>query len=134
MEGQSKFHFSVSFDTHFETRDNHPLPFHPIQMGSKQDDVGEVAGIEDLRDVETSQMDAKGLTAELINQEHKELYLEALQRHPVNESLDRDAERKLVRKLDMQIIPVLGICYFFYVSQSSHWIIAYCSANDGSIG
>lgn len=84
-------------------------------MGSKQEDVPEVAGIED---VELSQKDPKGSTvAAMINQDDQEIYLEALERYPVYESIDRAAEKRLIRKLDMQILPLLGICYFFYVSR-----------------
>lgn len=46
---------------------------------------------------------------------HAELYREALERYPTDESIDRVAEKKLVRKLDWRIIPLLGVCYFFYV-------------------
>ncbi|GAB1733347.1 hypothetical protein NU195Hw_g7532t1 [Hortaea werneckii] len=45
---------------------------------------------------------------------HAELYREALERYPTDESIDRVAEKKLVRKLDWRIIPPLGVCYFFY--------------------
>ncbi|KAJ5806844.1 hypothetical protein N7474_010436 [Penicillium riverlandense] len=83
-------------------------------MDSKQEDVAEVAGIEDTQDVESRENDPKGLTTAMIHQEHKELYLEALQKYPVNDSIDRDAEKRLIRKLDMRILPLLGICYFFY--------------------
>lgn len=43
-----------------------------------------------------------------------EIYLEALTRYPNDESIDQAAEKRLVRKLDMRILPLLGICYFFY--------------------
>lgn len=86
-------------------------------MDSKQD-VAEIAGIEDMRDVESKGNDPKGLTTAMIHQEHKELYLEALEKYPVNEAIDRDAERRLIRKLDLRILPLLGICYFFYVSNA----------------
>jgi hypothetical protein len=85
-------------------------------MGSKKENVAEVAGIEDVRDVESKGNDSKGLTTAMIHQEHKELYLEALQKYPINDAIDRDAEKRLIRKLDMRILPLLGICYFFYVS------------------
>ncbi|KAH8695596.1 major facilitator superfamily domain-containing protein [Talaromyces proteolyticus] len=50
----------------------------------------------------------------IINQEHGELYLEAIQKYPVDEAIDQDSEKRLVRKLDLRILPLLGICYFFY--------------------
>uniref|UniRef100_A0A8H7N891 Major facilitator superfamily (MFS) profile domain-containing protein n=1 Tax=Bionectria ochroleuca TaxID=29856 RepID=A0A8H7N891_BIOOC len=49
-----------------------------------------------------------------IRQNHHEIYEEALRRYPNDDAIDSEAERKLVRKLDMRILPLLGICYFFY--------------------
>jgi hypothetical protein len=51
---------------------------------------------------------------ERIKQQHADLYLEALQRYGADGSIDPVAEKKLRRKLDMLIIPLLGVCYFFY--------------------
>ena len=45
------------------------------------------------------------------------IYQEALDRYPTDESIDQVAERKIIRKLDRRILPLLGICYFFYVSE-----------------
>ena len=46
-----------------------------------------------------------------------ELYIEALERYPNDDTIDQAQERRLVRKLDMRILPLLGVCYFFYVRQ-----------------
>ena len=46
------------------------------------------------------------------------IYQEAVDRYPTDESIDEADERKLVRKIDRRILPLLGICYFFYVRQS----------------
>lgn len=43
-----------------------------------------------------------------------DLYAEALARYPNDESIDQAEERKLVRKIDIRILPLLGMCYFFY--------------------
>lgn len=43
------------------------------------------------------------------------IYQEAIDRYPNDESIDQVAERKVIRKLDRRILPLLGICYFFYV-------------------
>ncbi len=51
-----------------------------------------------------------------IHQHNAHMYYEALERYPNDEAIDQAAERRLRRKLDMRIIPLLGICYFFYVS------------------
>ncbi|KAI9326368.1 major facilitator superfamily transporter [Zopfochytrium polystomum] len=49
-----------------------------------------------------------------ILQEQPELYREALERYPDDDAIDPEEERRLVRKLDRRILPLLGICYFFY--------------------
>ncbi|KAI1423128.1 major facilitator superfamily domain-containing protein [Xylaria sp. FL1777] len=57
---------------------------------------------------------AKETTADNIRHPHHEIYAEALQRYPTDEHIDRGEEAKLRRKLDYKILPLLGICYFFY--------------------
>ncbi|KAI1478051.1 MFS general substrate transporter [Daldinia eschscholtzii] len=49
-----------------------------------------------------------------VDQRHAEMYAEALRQYPDEDSIDREAEKKLKRKLDRRILPLLGICYFFY--------------------
>lgn len=49
-----------------------------------------------------------------INQPHAGIYAEAIARYPNDEAIDQADEAKLKRKLDKRIIPLLGICYFFY--------------------
>ncbi|KAI0808522.1 major facilitator superfamily domain-containing protein [Xylaria sp. FL0064] len=49
-----------------------------------------------------------------IRHPHHEIYAEALLRYPTDEHIDRAEEAKLRRKLDFRILPLLGICYFFY--------------------
>jgi uncharacterized protein YbcC (UPF0753/DUF2309 family) len=56
-----------------------------------------------------------------INQPHAEIYAEAIARYPTDESIDQADEDRLKRKLDRRIIPLLGICYFFYV-RAGHFI------------
>lgn len=53
----------------------------------------------------------------VINQPNAAIYAEAIARYPNDESIDQADEQKLKRKLDRRIIPLLGICYFFYVSR-----------------
>ena len=50
-----------------------------------------------------------------VNAPQPEMYIEALERYPVDEAIDQAEEKRIVRKLDMHILPLLGICYFFYV-------------------
>lgn len=45
---------------------------------------------------------------------HMELYIEALDKYGQDGSLDPATERRLKRKLDRRILPLLGICYCFY--------------------
>lgn len=59
--------------------------------------------------------DLKPAVAVKINQLHAEMYHEALQLYPNDDAIDKEDERRLRRKLDMRILPLLGICYFFYV-------------------
>ncbi|KGB75365.2 hypothetical protein CNBG_1203 [Cryptococcus deuterogattii R265] len=51
---------------------------------------------------------------ELVRQQYGDLYAEALERYGQDDSIDPEEEKKLKRKLDMRIIPLLGVCYFFY--------------------
>lgn len=57
-----------------------------------------------------------------INEPHI-IYAEALARYPNDESIDQIDETKLKRKLDRRILPLLGICYFFYVCIESFFPI-----------
>lgn len=59
----------------------------------------------------------KGDVINTIRQPHSEIYAEALLRFPTDEHIDKGEEAKLRRKLDRKLLPLLGICYFFYVSQ-----------------
>ncbi|KAG8405737.1 hypothetical protein J3458_021675 [Metarhizium acridum] len=52
---------------------------------------------------------------EAVNHPDASLYIEALERYPNDDSIDKAAERRLVRKLDMRMLPLLGVYYFFYV-------------------
>ena len=45
---------------------------------------------------------------------HSDIYAEALARYPNDECIDTREENKVRRKLDLRILPVLGVCYFFY--------------------
>ncbi|KAI1100598.1 MFS general substrate transporter [Jackrogersella minutella] len=49
-----------------------------------------------------------------VDQENAEMYYEALRQYPDDSSIDKDSEKRLKRKLDSRILPLLGICYFFY--------------------
>ena len=55
------------------------------------------------------------ISGELDN-DQADIYAEALRRYPTEESIDQVDEKRLKRKLDTRILPLLGVCYFFYVS------------------
>lgn len=74
-------------------------------------DLGEGDG-----DAEHVEKDIKTVVAAVTDRPVHEMYLEALERYPNDEAIDQAAEKRLLRKLDMRILPLLGICYFFYVS------------------
>lgn len=74
----------------------------------------------DERDLKEDVVDER---LETVNSNHVEsgvkqaepgIYVEALERYPNDDSIDKKEEKKLVRKLDRRILPLLGICYFFY--------------------
>lgn len=83
-------------------------------MSEIKENVDKVAAA-DCDHVET---DAKVVSSQ-INQKNVEMYQEAIERYPNDETIDAEDERRVLRKLDKRIIPVLGICYFFYVSTDS---------------
>ena len=82
-------------------------------MDHKNEDVAEVARIEDMAGAEIDPKDEA-----MVKQGNAALYVEAIQRYPVDEAIDQEEEKRLKRKLDIRILPLLGICYFFYVRLS----------------
>lgn len=59
---------------------------------------------------------SKAATAHLesLDRDTDNIYAEALARYPNDESIDMRDEKKVRRKLDSLILPLLGGCYFFY--------------------
>ncbi|KAK1239077.1 hypothetical protein MKX08_006138 [Trichoderma sp. CBMAI-0020] len=88
-------------------------------------DLGEGDG-----DVEHVEKDIKTVVAAVTDRPVHEMYLEAMERYPNDEAIDQAAEKRLLRKLDMRILPLLGICYFFYVSLFQHYKISFRSLTD----
>lgn len=78
-----------------------------------------VKDLEGDGDVEHVEKDIKTVVAAVTDRPVHEMYLEAMERYPNDEAIDQAAEKRLLRKLDMRILPLLGICYFFYVSLST---------------
>ncbi len=83
-------------------------------MAPSVDKDGNVSDVDHVERGDDNLKDGVPVAGSQVNQNEPELYLEALARYPNDESIDRDAERRLVRKIDMRILPLLGICYFFY--------------------
>lgn len=69
---------------------------------------------EDEKQVDHFESDEKAAPVE-IQQANAELYHESLIRYPDDESIDAAEEKRVLRKIDRRILPVLGVCYFFYV-------------------
>ncbi|KAK6906292.1 hypothetical protein I204_00893 [Kwoniella mangroviensis CBS 8886] len=69
---------------------------------------------------ETIQLEEAGAIEEPLKpgiklpSQHADIYHEAIQRYPGDSHINPDDEKRLKRKLDRRIIPLLGICYFFY--------------------
>lgn len=84
-------------------------------MQDEKDIVTATPEVERVSNVQSHEGDIKAAVADKIHQEHPEFYLEALATYPDDEHIDSEAERRLKRKLDWRILPLLGVCYFFYV-------------------
>lgn len=55
------------------------------------------------------------ITGELsLDGQGNDIFAEALARYPNDDCIDTREENKVRRKLDFRILPVLGVCYFFY--------------------
>ncbi|KAJ3529610.1 hypothetical protein NM208_g9676 [Fusarium decemcellulare] len=54
------------------------------------------------------------VSPEHLDKQQYGIYAEALARYPNDDCIDAREEKKVLRKLDRRIIPLLGICYFFY--------------------
>ncbi|KAL3952031.1 hypothetical protein ACCO45_013748 [Purpureocillium lilacinum] len=82
-------------------------------MASPPDPVSTKAFDADAEHVEVDG-DVKRTIVDAIHHPDPELYAEALAKYPNDEAIDRAEEKRLVRRLDFRILPLLGICYFFY--------------------
>lgn len=96
-------------------------------MSNEKSGVTEMAEVQRIDHVSQDNGEVKTQLADKINQDHADFFLEAIQIYPTEESIDREAEKRLKRKLDWRIIPLLGVCYFFYVSAGA---LLDCSTAD----
>lgn len=69
-----------------------------------------------LEEQENAESESKPVFHTMINQYDAEMYHQALQLYPNEQAINKEEEKRLLRKLDARILPVLGMCYFFYVS------------------
>ncbi|GAM40261.1 hypothetical protein TCE0_038f12476 [Talaromyces pinophilus] len=63
---------------------------------------------------ENAESESKPVFHTMINQYDAEMYHQALQLYPNEQAINKEEEKRLLRKLDARILPVLGMCYFFY--------------------
>jgi len=62
------------------------------------------------------------------------IYAEALAQYPTDDSIDPILEKRVRKKLDRLIIPVLGVCYFFYyVDKTTLYVLSYREFNKTQI-
>jgi hypothetical protein len=60
-----------------------------------------------------------------LDDPQNDIFAEALARYPNDECIDTRDENKVRRKLDFRILPVLGVCYFFYyVDKTTLFVIS----------
>ena len=85
-------------------------------MANRKDSVTELEEVERAVDFKKENGELKAAVAGKIHQDQAQFFLEAIQTYTDDDAIDRDAEKRLKRKLDWHILPFLGICYFFYVS------------------
>lgn len=52
--------------------------------------------------------------AQRIKQQHADLYEEALEKYGRDGTIDPVVERRLRRKINFIVLPLLGVCYFYY--------------------
>lgn len=94
-------------------------------MASPPDPVSTKAFDADAEHVEVDG-DVKRTIVDAIHHPDPELYAEALAKYPNDEAIDRAEEKRLVRRLDFRILPLLGICYFFYVRLAPLCVLHSC--------
>lgn len=83
----------------------------PLRAMSLQPTASRVSRVSDHKDKDIEQLEIREeLThAPGIKPEQADLYAEALEKYGVDGDIDPEAEKRVRRKLDMRIIPVLGM-------------------------
>ncbi|KAL7418778.1 hypothetical protein Q5752_006461 [Cryptotrichosporon argae] len=63
--------------------------------------------------------DKTGHRPQVATRQYADIYYEALEKYGDDGSIDPAAEKRLKRKLDFRILPLLGVCYFFYYTDKT---------------
>lgn len=82
------------------------MPYQDTDKHHRKSDVSHQELADDLKVPED--------TAHSLAEPSDDIFAQALARYPNDESIDTREEKRVRRKLDALILPVLGICYFFY--------------------
>jgi hypothetical protein len=92
------------------TAAQNPTSKDEMDKHSRKSDVSRYETVDDVQKPYTST-----ITRELsLDSEQNDIFAEALARYPNDDCIDTREEDKVRRKLDLRILPVLGVCYFFY--------------------
>lgn len=86
------------------------MPHSEPDKASRKSDVSHHEMVDGLK--ATKPVDVATLHS--LDEQSDDIYTQALARYPNDESIDTREEKRVRRKLDTLILPVLGICYFFY--------------------
>jgi len=69
-----------------------------------------------------------------LDDPNNDIFAEALARYPNDECIDTREENKVRRKLDFRILPVLGVCYFFYyVDKTTLFVLSWSNLRHCNI-
>ncbi|GFZ50229.1 hypothetical protein JCM24511_07985, partial [Saitozyma sp. JCM 24511] len=74
---------------------------------------------EQIEMVDENKVGISGDVPQVATNQYADIYYEALEKYGEDGSIPKDAEKKLKRKLDMRILPLLGVCYFFYYTDKT---------------
>ncbi|KAK1924527.1 major facilitator superfamily domain-containing protein [Papiliotrema laurentii] len=82
-------------------------------MSDPSKDIQPVTHLE-VHDPETVDKFEHSELAAGVAQQNADFYIEALEKYGHDGAIDPAAEKRLKRKIDWRILPILGICYCFY--------------------
>jgi hypothetical protein len=104
------------------------------------DDIATKAELERARAEEMEQAGDNIARVDSVHSGHMDkphedgIYAQALAQYPTDDSIDPILEKKVRRKLDRLIIPVLGVCYFFYyVDKTTLYVLSGRQTNNTTL-